>query len=183
MIRLFNNYNIFLLLQNPLKTQKEVCLPTSGWNGNKGELKCKHLLPSAPHLTPLNFFPGTTFFDIAPSYQLLTSTNMHLYMTCKLINATTGLKLDPAVVVAPTNALLYTAFSSANLKIGNTTASNIDQHYGLQNYLQLLLSYNPMSKRTWLLENALFSMDTPGHFEDMTKDGANKGFNERYIVF
>lgn len=125
---------------------------------------------------------GPYEFVLPPVEQtFLLLGNLSLYCKARVMRENDA-PLIGTDVVAPVNGLGTAMWEHTEVSVNDYTlggASATNSHY--KGYLETVLSYDATSKDTHLRAQ-LFSMDTPGHYADMTENGENAGFRDRFGV-
>ena len=125
------------------------------------------------HGVPIHFsVPGSDSLYLALS-------KSYLYVRARITDAN-GVNIGANDEVGPINLPVHSMFSNIEVELGGKVISDTNPMYAYRSYLETILNYNRDIKEAEL-ESAIWSKDTPGHFQDFhTANGsANEGLVSR----
>jgi hypothetical protein len=117
-------------------------------------------------------------------YLNLSETELHIEgRICKKSDTSKG--IEDTTKIGPVNNFLHSLFSQIEISINNTPIENTNTTYPYKAYLNNLLGYNELQKKSFLFGDK-FSKDTSGYFNNVTVSGTelkNNGLIERRKPF
>ena len=145
------------------------------------------------YVTPVNAFRELSvgpfeFIIPASDDSYLMMNTMYLYVKAAVMKGRDGTTpLDPGEAVAPCNLFSGALWEEVEVKVNDEVINPASTpHANYKAYLETVLSYDQTAKDS-LLRNQLFSLDTPGAYNNFTmqteeESAPNQGFHDRSVI-